>query len=187
MSQPDPTTPALPPELQASRAELVTYGQVPEQIASNLQAELEALEAHLHQRQSDWLIQQPQRDWSPAQEAEHVLLVNDSVINLVLLLLSNKELPEMPKRLGKLKNGKRQAPSFTLPSQQGLAWDDLPNRWGQQSERLIELAANAKATPQRFMWHPFLGDLDALDWLRMLVRHTRGHRQLLEKSFVSND
>lgn len=160
-------------------------GATPDEVRSRLQHELEKFEAHLRSRQQDWTQVQVGREWSPAQEAEHVMLINQSIMPLFRLLTSDKELRPTPQVRGTLKDGKRQAPPMSMPSEQGLAWADLDTRWAEHRQQLMAAAEGVRATPERTYWHPFYGELDALDWLRMVTGHLRGHRQLLEKSAAS--
>lgn len=163
-------------------AQLLALGRTPDEVRANLNAALDGLEAHLRERQADWTTTQPGREWSPAQEAEHVLLINDSIAGVMGLLLSDKPLREMPKTPGVLKDGKRQAPSFAQPSAAGLTSADLDTRWAQSRAKLEAVAEQVRETPDRTFWHPFFGDLDALNWLRMVAGHAASHHALLKKS-----
>lgn len=163
-------------------AVLLAFGQTPSEARACLGSELDRFEAQLRTRQDDWTRPQLGREWSPAQEAEHVLLINQGITRLVALLLSERELRAGPQTPGVLKDGKRQAPPQTLPSAGGLAWSDLEGRWAEHRAHLEEVAAQIRATPERTMWHPFYGELDALDWLRMVSGHLHSHRRLLERS-----
>ncbi|MFC4426311.1 DinB family protein [Deinococcus navajonensis] len=163
-------------------AVLMAFGQTPAEVRERLSNELDRFEAQLRTRQADWTRVQPERDWSPAQEAEHVLLINEGITRLLALLLSSRELRAAPQTPGVMKEGRRQAPPHTLPSAQGLAWAEMDGRWAEHRTRLEEAASQVRATPGRTMWHPFYGELDALDWLRMIVGHLYSHRRLLERS-----
>ena len=163
-------------------AQLLALGTTPDEVRANLNAALDGLEAHLRERQADWTTTQPGREWSPAQEAEHVLLINESITGVMGLLLSDKPLREMPRTPGVLKDGKRQAPPFSQPTAEGLGYADLDTRWAEGRARLSAVAAQVSETPGRTFWHPFFGDLDALNWLRMVAGHAASHLALLKKS-----
>lgn len=163
-------------------AGLRALGATPDEARARLSKELDRLEAHLRTRQADWSRAQPGRDWSPAQDAEHIVLIDGSIARLLALLLSDRELTPTAQVPGVLKDGKRQAPPFTVPSAEGLAWDSWETRWAEHRAALESVAARVRETPGRTMWHPFFGELDALDWLRMLAGHVRGHRVALEQS-----
>ena len=47
------------------------------------------------------------------------------------------------------------------------------------------LAVAAPADPGRTFYHPFMGQLDALDWLRMAAYQTRHHRQAVERGLAA--
>ncbi|GGL83267.1 hypothetical protein GCM10010840_21250 [Deinococcus aerolatus] len=168
------------PMFDASALQFV--GQTAEEVRTRLSVELDRLEAQLRGRQADWNTTQPGRDWSPAQEAEHVLKIDNSIVPIMRLLLSDKPLRPMPQVPGQLKDGKRQAPDFTLPSETGLSFAALETEWAEHRRTLEETAARVEPTPGRTFWHQFLGELDALDWLRMITVHLRAHRKLLEAS-----
>lgn len=163
------------------RAVLLAFGATPEEAKARLTTELDAFEAQLRTRAADWTTQQGGREWSPAQEAEHVLKINGNISKLIGLLLSDKELRPVPHTRGELVGGKRQAPAFSLPSAEGLP-HDWEAGWQTHRQELEGVAAQVRATPERTFWHPFYGELDALDWLRMVSGHLYSHRQLLEKS-----
>lgn len=173
-------TSSLPP-LQ-DPAQLLALGATPDEVRTRLNCALDDLETHLRTRQADWSEMQPGRAWTPAQEAEHVLLINDSVTKLTALLLSHAPLRDAPKPRGVLKGGKRQAPAFSQPGAAGLAFEDLDTRWAQGRAALTAVAGQVRETPGRTFWHPFYGELDALNWLRMLAGHAASHHALLEHS-----
>lgn len=157
-------------------------GQTPEEVRTRLGVELDRFEAQLRSRQDDWTVTQPGRDWSPAQEAEHVLKIDTSIVPLLRLLLSDKALRPMPQVPGEIRNGKRQSPDALLPSDAGLPFEALDTTWAEHRQKLEEVAAQVRETPGRTFWHQFFGEIDALDWLRMVTVHLRAHRKLLEES-----
>ncbi|MCD0159368.1 DinB family protein, partial [Deinococcus sp. 6GRE01] len=63
-----------------------------------------------------------------------------------------------------------------------LAWEDLDTRWAQSRAGLERAAAELRHTPGRTLWHPFFGELDAMDWMRMVAIHLNNHRKQLEAS-----
>ncbi len=161
---------------------LQALGQTPDEVRASLKRELGALTDELRKRQDDWATVQAGRDWSPAQDAEHIIKVSDAGGQAARLLLSDKEIRPFPQVPATLKDGKRQAPDFTLPSAGGLTWEELDTKWAEHGQRLTELADQIRETPGRTLWHPYFGELDALDWLRASIGHLRGHRELLQKS-----
>lgn len=163
-------------------AGLRALGATPDEARARLTKEFDRLEAHLRARQADWTRTQPGRDWSPAQEAEHVVLIDMGIARLLGLLLSERELTPSAQVPGTFRDGKRQTPPFAAPSADGLAWDTWETRWAEHRAAFEQVAAGVRETPGRTMWHPFFGELDALDWLRMVSGHARNHRLLLEQS-----
>lgn len=161
---------------------LLACGETPDEVCQQLRMESQAFAEHIEQREQDWTQVQMGREWSPAQEVEHVMLTNHLVGRGIRLLLSDKEIQPMPKLEGQRKNGKRQAPEGLVPSPEGLAWNKRQEQWQENIQTLQNIATQVQSTPERTIWHPFLGELDALEWLQMVTWHLGHHRQLLEQS-----
>lgn len=170
------------PDPMFDPAQLRVFGATPQEVRLHLTRELDALEHHLKSRAGDWTERQTDREWSPAQDIEHIIAVGKGGSMAIKLLLSDKELRAFPQVRGELIGGKRQSPEFARPSPQGLDWETWPLAWAEHRQQLEALAAGLRETPERKLWHPYFGEIDALDWARSLVGHLRGHRQLLEKS-----
>ena len=166
----------------ADPATLRPLGATPDEARSRLAHELGRFGAHLRTREADWTRVQPGRSWTPAQETEHVLLVNDLTAGVLRLLASDKPLRAGPQVPGEVQGGKRLAPQGTEPSREGRAWEGVDTEWERSAEALRAAAARVTDDPERTFWHPFFGEISALDWLRMIVFHVRNHRQLLEAS-----
>ena len=166
----------------ADPATLRPLGATPDEARSRLAHELGRFGAHLPTRQADWTQVQMGRDWTPAQEAEHVILVNGLTAGVLRLLTSDKPLRAGAQVPGELQGGKRLAPQGTEPSAGGQPWAGLDAAWARSAEGLTAAAAGVTDHAERRFWHPFFGEISALDWLRMVVFHVRTHRQLLEAS-----
>lgn len=163
-------------------ATLRALGETPADVQARLTRELDAFGEALQSREGDWQRQQPGRDWSPAQETEHVMKVNGAVASVLRLLLSDRPLRPGEQAPGELRDGKRQAPVATMPSETGTAWAEVEAHWQASRAALEAQAAQVRETPGRTVWHPFFGELDALDWLRMGVYHIGHHRRLMAQS-----
>ena len=150
----------------------------PEVTSQRLREELQAFGETVRAASAHWHTRLPGREWSPAQEAEHVVRVNESTGRLIRLLLSERELRAAPEQPGVLKGGKRQAPPGTEPGP-GEELDTLLKRHREAGEVLSGL--HAEPNPARTYFHPFLGQLDALDWLRMTTWHMGEHRRALRR------
>ena len=167
------TQPSLESELAAMRAAAPNA----EVLAAQMDQELTAFEEVMRRAQPHWQTRMPGRDWTPAQEADHTIRVNEGSGRLVRLLLSDKPMRPLPRQEGEVRNGRRVAPANTEPGpEQPL--DALIER--HTATRVLLTDVRAKADPERTAHHPFLGDLDALDWLRMAAYQTRHHRQTLQ-------
>ena len=170
------------PDLPPGRTEqLRAFGETPDQIAVQLTLAFERFEAGVQARQGHWLRAPAQGRWSPAQVAEHVLIVNENIARVLRLLLSDKPLRALPREPGDYEGGRRKAPANLHPGE-GSAWDELLPRW--QANRAVwsELSGQLHtADPARKLYHPFFDEIDAHDWTRMVIAHLRQHRRQLEE------
>ena len=144
----------------------------PEALLGSMRQELGAFGDVMRSAVPHWNTRLPGRDWTPAQEADHTILVNEAGGKVVRLLLSDKPLREVARQPGQTQGGKRVAPPFLEPGpEQSL--EALLERHA-ATRTLLEVHAEADAA--RTLYHPFMDDLDALDWLRMAAYQTRHHR-----------
>lgn len=121
----------------------------------------------------------PGREWTPAQQHEHVLRISHAVGRSVRLLLSERELRPVPFTPGERAAGKRLSPPEFEP-QRGLGAGELAPAWAALGTELQASTEHLRPTPGRTLPHPFFGELDAVEWVQMLILHTRMHRQQLE-------
>ena len=160
---------------------LTAFGETPEQISAELHKALERFQVALPECQGHWLISPAPGRWSPAQVTEHVLMVNEAVAEIAVQLLSQTPRLPPPSAPGQVIGGKRVSPERLEPGQ-GAAWTEFAGRWQAARERLVAAAARLQdADPSKRYAHPFLGEIDAHDWLRMATFHTRHHRKQLEE------
>jgi DinB superfamily len=160
---------------------LTAFGETPEQILAELNRAFDRTEASILEQQDHWLQQPAEGRWSPAQVTEHVLIVNEGVAGIVKLLLSDKPLRPGSGTPGEMVGGKRVAPAGLEPGE-GSEWAALQARWNDSRAALMALGEQAQgADLSRRFFHPFLGDIDVHDWLRMATYHTRHHRRQLEE------
>ncbi|WP_034387643.1 DinB family protein [Deinococcus sp. YIM 77859] len=172
------TLPSSEEQLALLRA---TY-PTPEGLSAQLEREFAALAQTMRAAAPHWHTPMPGRTWSPAQEAEHTILVNEGTGRVVRLLLSERPLRPVPLEPGRTAQGKRLAPPGTEPGP-GEALETLLERHAAAGPLLS--GARAAPNPERTFPHPFLGELDALDWLRMAAWHTRHHRQAIERGLAA--
>ncbi len=159
---------------------LRAFGQTSAEVAQRLERELAAFTAAAARAQAHWNTALPSRTWTPAQETEHVILVNEGTAKVASLLLSDKPLrPVEHAPVHEDAQGRREAPSGTLPGT-GQSWEVLKDRFETSGQRLQVLSLTAPEASERRFWHPAMGEITALDWLRMAAYHTRHHRKKLE-------
>lgn len=158
---------------------LRALGNTPEEVRARLVKELDAFEAAVLTAQPRWHEVLPGREWTAAQESEHVILVNEGTARIVALLLSNRPLRPVLPVPGKLVEGRRQAPDGTRPGPD-QPWETLRERHAAAREALLGSAPLASDDPERRFFHPFMGELTALDWLRMAAYHVRHHCKQLQ-------
>lgn len=154
-------------------------GATGDEVAARLTRELDAFETVVARSQARWHEPLPGREWTAAQEAEHVILVNESSARIAALLASVRPLRAAPRIPGEEVGGRRQAPEGTRPGP-GQSWEALAGRHAAAREQLLTLAGQIRDDPERTFFHPFMGDLTALDWLRMATYHVGHHRRQLE-------
>ena len=159
---------------------LRAYGKTPPEVAERLEREFASFSAAAERAAPQWHTQLPDRTWTPAQESEHVILVNEGSAKVARLLNSDKELRPTPQQpIEPDAQGRRIAPPGTVPGE-GQAWSELQARHAATLEALRQAALQAQDGSERRFWHGAMGDLTALDWLRMAAYHTRHHRKKLE-------
>ncbi|RJF72218.1 MULTISPECIES: DinB family protein [Deinococcus] len=152
------------------------YGSGAE-LSAQLAAELQALEGVIRRAGGEgWQQVRPGCEWSPAQEAEHIVLANEGSSKVIRLLLSDKPIPDMPQKYTDLKDGKRLAPPGTVPTGEATP-EDLLARIAASREWL---SVPVDASSERKFFHPAFGLIDPLGWLRVTAGHTRHHRERIE-------
>lgn len=149
------------------------------ELTGRVQAELRALSEAIRQADgAGWFQVMPGREWSPAQEAEHIIMTNESTAQVIRLLRSDRELrpgPEVPVEYRE--DGRRLAPPSVQPTGKATAADLLA-----RNEALLDaLNVEISEASDRKFFHPAFGPIDALDWLRVTSWHTRSHRKGIEK------
>lgn len=168
------------------KAFLARYGAAPADVAARLADAVADFEAALARVQDRWLdpvnVHVRQEDfhgeWSPAQQAEHVLRANTGFGKIIHLLNGGRELPPIPREPGPTRDGRPVAPPNFQPGE-GLPWESLEPQWREAHQRLLRTIGEIDPENARTFWHPYFGDLGPLDWARVTVMHTRRHlRQL---------
>lgn len=163
---------------------LLEFGNSSDELARRLEQELHAFEEAAHDAGQSWSELLVGRDWTFAQECEHVVLVNEASAKIARLLLSDKPLRPAPPMAGEVIDGRRQAPAGSLPGP-GLPWSELGPRHEASRHSLLSAVRGGPERSERTFPHPFLGPLSALDWVRMACAHTRHHRRQIESSLLS--
>lgn len=148
------------------------------ELAERVQAELRALSEAIRRAEGErWQVVMSGREWTPAEEAEHIIMTNEGTARVIRLLLSDKELRAGPQVYTEYRpDGRRIAPPNVQPTGTASAQDLL-----RRNEVLLDaLNVNITEASERTFFHPAYGPLDALDWLRIVPSHTRGHRKGIE-------
>ena len=168
------SSPAVDPQasVQDQLSALHAAYPTPETLLGSMRQELGAFADVMRAAVPHWSTRLPGRDWTPAQEADHTILVNEAGGKVVKLLLSGKPLREVVRQPGQMQGGKRVAPPFLEPGpEQPL--EALLER-NEATRTLLEVHAEPDAA--RTFYHPFMDDIDALGWLRMAAYQTWHHR-----------
>lgn len=161
-------------QLQDLRANAGAGAELRERVQTELRALSEAIRRADGER---WQRVMPGREWSPAEEAEHIVMVNEGTARVIGLLRSDKELrPTTGTYTEYRPDGRRLAPPSVQPSGNVSAAELLA-----RNEALLgALNVEIEEPSNRQFFHPAYGPLDALDWLRIVPWHTRGHRKGIE-------
>lgn len=129
--------------------------------------------------QDHWLVARAEGAWSPAQIAEHVMLISKSMAQ-VLRAYQAPEMPTFPRLPASYVNGKKQSPAYALPGE-GKPWSELEPDWVKTHIRLVQAAEGVTNwQDQRTVHHPYFGDLNALEWLQMATFHLIHHRRQIQ-------
>lgn len=154
------------------------FGRDPEGARAALGRELAAFEELPPTLADVWFVPRAPGAWSAAQTTEHVLLVNVGMSKTLRLLRQTEPPPELSRTPGTLKDGKPQAPAFSLPGD-GAAWAALEPQWLEMRARFLAELEATRAWHGLTRFHPYFGDLDALGWVRAAALHMAHHcRQL---------
>lgn len=145
-------------------------------LSAQLDAELQSLAEVIRQSSGEvWPRVMPGREWSPAQEAEHIVMSNEGSSKVIRLLLSDKPIPDVPQTYTDVKDSKRLAPPGTVPTGEATAEDLLARV--EASRKWLSLQADSPS--ERKFFHPAFGQMDALHWLRVTAWHTKHHREAM--------
>lgn len=125
--------------------------------------------------------------WSPAEEMEHIALVEESGGKVIRMLRKvargQMELPPAGPSGQTRPDGRLVAPPAVQPKG-GLSRQEVLDRLRAVRERLLLEVAESKegiAQPPTFC-HPFFGELTALGWLQTLVYNEQHHlRQIKDR------
>ena len=158
--------------IEEQLASLSAVYPTPEALVEGMRQELGAFEATMNGAAPYWHTRMPGRDWTPAQEADHTILINEGTGKLVRLLLSGKPLRETEEQPGVVEGGRRIAPPGTEPGPD----QPLETLLARHATTRALLEVHADPDPERTFYHPFMGKIGALDWLRMAAYQTRHHR-----------
>ena len=172
MTQPRTDSDTTDSSVEEQLSSLHAAYPTPEALLGSMRRELDAFEGVMRAAVPHWNTRLPGRDWTPAQEADHTILVNEAGGRIVKLLLSGKPLREVVRQPGRTQGGKRVAPPFLEPGPE----QPLEALLARNEATRALLEVHAEPDPQRTFYHPFMNDLDALGWLRMAAYQTRHHR-----------
>jgi hypothetical protein len=124
--------------------------------------------------------------WSPGMVLEHLAMVEGSVTRVLraLRLATLAEKPVPPRdRDGRWRpDGRRIAPEGVTPGGNADR-EEIMQSLSDTRKSLLEQAGESRAMLENsmVMAHPFLGDLNGLGWLRMVVSHEMGHIDQLRR------
>lgn len=159
------------------------FGSSPEEARARLESELELFTALLPRLEGSWTASPREGAWAPAQVVEHVMKANDATSKVLHLLRRDTPLPEPARELGRLKDGKPQAPSRLEPGEPRPYAEGL-EAWKRSTARFLSEVAQTTDWHGRRFFHPFFGDLNAHEWVQAMSFHNAHHRKSLERTFL---
>ena len=158
---------------------LERFGHDPEGARAALEREFAVFGALPAALADVWFVPRAPGAWSAAQTTEHVLKTNVGMSKVLRLLRRDEPPPEQTRTPGVFRDGKPQAPAFSLPGG-GAAWDVLEPQWSAMRARFLAEVEATRVWPGPTRFHPYFGDLDALGWARAAALHMAHHRRQLE-------
>jgi hypothetical protein len=170
-------TPVEPP---FDAALLRRLGSTPQEAKALLQNELGAFEALLVRLEPRWTTAPREGAWCPAQVVEHVMKVNDATSKILHLLNRDAPLPHVARTPGELRGGRPQAPAPLRPGEP-QAFGAVREGWQASRRRFLAEVAKTTDWSGRTFYHPFFGDLTALQWVQAMSFHNAHHRKGLER------
>jgi uncharacterized damage-inducible protein DinB len=150
-----------------------------------------AAASNLTEAQANFRLDENQ--WTIAEIVEHVSIVNDGFLRLTHKLLKEAEATPMPPKadlnLGHTsldENGQQQgafqAPERVLP-QGGVRIEDSLAKMRLSLDGLAEIRSRLEAIDlsEQMFPHPFLGPINAYQWMVLLGEHEDRHRGQIER------
>lgn len=160
---------------------LARFGREPAEAKAILERELAAFVELPDEFADVWTLPVRSGAWSPAQVTDHVRLINVSISKVLHLLRRKGPLPDAPRVPATVVEGWVQAPSFALPGP-SQPWAVLEGPWLEMATRLKGEVAATHDWHGRTWFHPFFGDLDALEWVASASLHMAHHRKQLREN-----
>lgn len=158
---------------------LARFGRQPDTAEASLRRELEAFRALPTRLAEVWTRPRAPGAWSPAEVSDHVLKVNVALSKTLHLLRRDEPPPKGPRTPGVLRDGRAQAPAFSHPGAP-RPWAALEPGGLEMERRLLAEVAQTSAWSVRTRFHPYFGDLNALEWVQAGALHMAHHRRQLE-------
>ena len=170
------------------------YHTITDILAANEQAQARFMAAvsNLNDTQADFRPDENQ--WTIAEIVEHVSIVNDGFLRLTHKLLKEAESAAKPPKTdlnlghtsldenGQHHPGPFQAPDRVRP-QGGARIEDSLAKMGATLAGLMEIRSRLEAVDlsEQMFPHPFLGPINAYQWLILLGEHEDRHRDQIDR------
>lgn len=164
-----------------SKVLLARFGREPEAVKASLERELTRFEVLPEGLSETWTRPLSEGRWSPAEVTEHVLNINIGMSKTLHQLRRSTPPQQVERTPGRLVEGRAQSPAFGLPGEP-QPWSALAPRWAQMRARFSEEVAATTVWRGPTWFHPYFGDLDALEWVQAAALHMAHHRKQLERA-----
>ncbi len=159
---------------------LSRLGSTPQEARALLKKELERFEALIPRLEPRWTTAPNEAAWCPAQVVEHVMKVNDATSKILHLLNRDAPLPQVARTPGEVRGGRPQAPAPLRPGEP-QAFETVREGWQASQRRFLAEVAKTTDWRGRTFYHPFFGDLTALQWVQAMSFHNAHHHKRLER------
>ncbi|RNF41124.1 DinB family protein [Planococcus salinus] len=126
-------------------------------------------------------------EWSPIQILEHLHLMEQTVAAGIAQQLENEQsrkAGKKPIKLATVRLVKVDAPSYLVPSEEFISYEEMEGRLAASREKLHHLydSVPQEVLEQKSMPHIVFGNMPLIQWFSFIGLHEKRHLKQLEKA-----